>query len=131
MSILRLTQCIPGLTLRRLAAVCAVMLVMLTAATGAQAAQITLRWNASPEQDVAGYTVHFGTRSGQYDQSIDVGKAQRATISDLEPGTTYYFTATAYDSYGFASNPSEEIVFTAGQTADGTGGNASRLLILF
>lgn len=129
MSILNPTQCIPGLTLRRLAAVCAMLLVLLTAATGAQAAQLTLRWNASPEADVAGYIVHFGTRSGQYDQSVDVGKAQSATIRDLEPGTTYYFTATAYDSYGFASNPSEEIVFTAGQASgDGT---SPRLLLLF
>ncbi len=130
MSFVRLTRCIPGLTLRRLAAVCAVMLILLTAVSGAQAAQLTLRWNASPETDVAGYVVHYGTRSGQYDQSVDVGKAQRATITDLEPGTTYYFSATAYDSYGFASNPSEEIVFTAGKTA-GDGSNASRLLILF
>lgn len=129
MTVSNTIQCIPGLTLRRLAAVCAMLLVLLTAATGAQAAQLTLRWNASPETDVAGYIVHFGTRSGQYDQSVDVGKAQSATINDLEPGTTYYFTATAYDSYGFASNPSEEIVFTAGQASgDGTGG---RLLLLF
>lgn len=117
--------------LRSFAAACALALVLLFAGTAAQAAQLTLRWNASPEPDVAGYVVHFGTRSGQYDQSMDVGKAQRVVVSDLEPGTTYYFCATAYDSYGFASEPSKELSFTVSQSKTRTGDAATRMLILF
>lgn len=98
--------------LRRFAAALMLALVLLLAGTAAQAAQVTLRWNASPEENIAGYVVHFGTRSGQYDQNIDVGKAQRVTISDLEPGRTYYFAATAYDIYGFSSDVGEELAFT-------------------
>lgn len=117
--------------LRRLAAAFMLAIVLLLAGTAAQAAQLTLRWNASPEENVAGYIVHFGTRSGQYDQNMDVGKALRVTVSDLEPGKTYYFCAVAYDSYGFASEPSKEIAFTVGQNKANTGGASSRMLILF
>lgn len=98
--------------LRRLAAAFMLAFTLLLAGTAAQAAQVTLRWNASLEENITGYVVHFGTRSGQYDQSIDVGKAQRVTISDLEPGRTYYFAATAYDSYGFSSDAGAELAFS-------------------
>lgn len=75
------------------------------------AAQIALAWDAS-EGSVAGYKIHYGTKSGDYDYSVNVGNYTSCTISDLQEGTTYYFSATAYNSYLSESDFSEEIEYT-------------------
>ncbi len=33
----------------------------------------TVEWDANPEPDLAGYNIYYGTESGNYDQSINVG----------------------------------------------------------
>jgi hypothetical protein len=66
---------------------------------------VDLSWRASPDADVSGYLVYFGTSSGEYfGQSailgaspINVGKRTSARIEGLKDGTLYYFTVAAYD----------------------------------
>jgi hypothetical protein len=74
------------------------------------AAQVTLSWDASVGS-VTGYKIHYGTKSRDYDFSIDVGNFTSCTISGLEEGTTFYFAATAYDDID-ESDYSAEIAYT-------------------
>src|SRR6266511_954901 len=71
------------------------MLVLLT--TNPLAAQVTLAWNPSPSAGVDGYRVHYGTQSGAYTVSLDVGPVTTYTVAGLTSGQTYYFAVTAYD----------------------------------
>lgn len=47
------------------------------------AGTVTLAWDPNPEPDIVGYDVWYGTASGRYDQSVDVGNSTTATISNL------------------------------------------------
>src|SRR5207248_9558351 len=72
---------------------------------------VTLRLNASSSENVVGYHVWYGSTSGTYTQSTDVGDTTTATISPLSPNTAYYFVVTAYDT-AQESGPSDEVSFT-------------------
>ncbi len=80
------------------------------------AAEALLSWdppNTSADgttlTDLSGYIVHYGTESGNYTSSIDVGNITTYTISTLTAGVTYYFAATAYDTSGNESSYSNEV----------------------
>jgi hypothetical protein len=76
-------------------------------------------WLPNPETNLAGYKIHYGTTSAQYDHAVDMGNPPPVngvvlgTVSGLVDGTTYYFAATAYDADGFESAFSQEVVWTA------------------
>ena len=97
------------------AAVFAVMAALFAGSPApAQTGQsVTLVWDANPDPDIAGYRVYYGTSSGNYTQSIDVGNVTTATISNLVPGQTYYFVVTDYNTAGLESLPSNEVAYTA------------------
>ena len=42
---------------------------------------------------------------------MDVGKTTTATVSNLNDGTTYYFTAASYNAAGVESQPSNEVSY--------------------
>jgi hypothetical protein len=91
--------------------------ILFLAAGSSQAAQsVTLAWNPSSGPNVAGYRVHEGTSTGTYTQTISVGNATTATISNLTAGRTYYFAVSAYSSAGVESAYSNQISFTATAT---------------
>ena len=50
----------------------------------AAAAQVTLAWDKNPEPDIAGYKMHYGMTSGNYEYSVDVGNFASCTISGLK-----------------------------------------------
>ena len=75
----------------------------------ARAAQLSLTWDPSGDSDVAGYKIYYGTQSGAYTEVIDAGNSTTCTVPDLAVGTTYYIAATAYDSYGYESDYSNEL----------------------
>ncbi|MGQ0811708.1 MAG: fibronectin type III domain-containing protein [Nitrospiraceae bacterium] len=67
--------------------------------TGPDWATATLAW-AGGDPSVSGYNIYYGTMSGSYEGVINVGGNTEYTISNLEPGTTYYFAVTAYNDGG-------------------------------
>jgi hypothetical protein len=76
------------------------------------AAQITLGWDASSDENVVGYNVYYGLSSGLYDIVEDAGDVTEYTIVGLENGQLYYLAVTSYDAEGNESDYSEEIPFT-------------------
>jgi hypothetical protein len=69
---------------------------------------VALSWPASADPSVTGYKVYYGAASGAYTNSLNVGLATAATVSNLAAGTRYYFAATAYNSSGAESPYSNE-----------------------
>jgi hypothetical protein len=74
-------------------------------------AQVTLQWDPNQEADLAGYRIYYGTSSGYYSYSLDVGKTTSCTISNLQDGTSYYFAAIAYDNDLQESEFSSEVAY--------------------
>ncbi len=80
----------------------------------AQAAQsVSFAWTANTDPSIVGYRYHQGTSSGNYSQSIDVGKSSTATAANLTAGLTYYFVITAYNAAAQESVASNQVSFTA------------------
>jgi hypothetical protein len=73
------------------------------------AAQVTLEWDAVIHPLLEGYVVYYGTYSGDYDVSLDVGNYTSCTISDLDENEIYYFAVTAYSTEGEESDFSNEV----------------------
>ena len=72
---------------------------------------VIAEWDANTEPDLAGYNIYYGTESGNYDQSIDVGNNISWIIDNFVVSAIYYFTVTAYDSSGNESDFGEEVSF--------------------
>lgn len=79
---------------------------------GFAAKDVTLAWDASTDINLSGYRLKYGTSSGSYSQSIDVGKTTTATVPSLAEGSTYYFAVTALNTASLESLPSNEVAFT-------------------
>lgn len=101
-------------------------LVILTNAVSVFAGDATLSWDppttnadGTPLTDLAGYKLYYGTTSGNYTNSVDVGNINTYKISGLAEGLTYYFTVTAYDAAGNESEYSNEAIKTI-QALDAT-----------
>jgi hypothetical protein len=75
-------------------------------------AEVNLQWDPNSETNIAGYRIHYGTASGNYIHHQDVGKQSTCTVTELIPGTTYYFAATAYNTSGLESDYSNEVMYT-------------------
>jgi hypothetical protein len=73
---------------------------------------LTIEWDPNAEPDLAGYKIYYGYSSGVYVYVIDVGNSTNHTITSLEPGQMYFFTATAYNIAGYESDYAEEISYT-------------------
>ena len=87
-----------------------VIAVLLGSSSAVRAATAT--WNANPEPDIAGYILSWGTQSGVYSTSVDVGHVTTYQISTLTPGQSYYFVVRAYNTEGLNSADSAEVAFT-------------------
>jgi hypothetical protein len=72
---------------------------------------VSLGWKLSPDPRALGYTVLYGTATGSYSQSIDVGNVSQTVVSGLAPGTTYYFAVFAYGAMSLTSPPSNEVAY--------------------
>jgi fibronectin type 3 domain-containing protein len=90
-----------------------------TAPGGAPPAEeAKLQWDAVTG-DVIGYKVYYGTSSGSYSNSFDVGNVTQCALSDLPltDKTTYYFIVRAYSDAGESDN-SNETSYTTGAPGD-------------
>jgi hypothetical protein len=96
----------------RFALVSAALLGLAAEASAAAAASVSLAWNANSESNIAGYRLQYGTTSGVYPNSLDVGKVTTATADGLNPGDTYYFVVVAYNTAGQTSPPSAQVSYT-------------------
>ncbi|WP_172834267.1 fibronectin type III domain-containing protein [Nitrospira japonica] len=71
-----------------------------------------LSWNIGTENDLAGYKVYVGTRSGTYSypgSPFTIGRVTTYTLNNLPQGQTYYFALSAYDNAGNTSGLSAEV----------------------
>ncbi len=59
--------------------------------------------------DLEGYMLYYGTSSGVYTTSVDVGNVESSLVTGLTSGTTYYFVVTAYDTSRNESGYSTEV----------------------
>jgi Divergent InlB B-repeat domain len=82
-------------------------LVICGAAQVALGLTVTLAWDPSVSSGIAGYKVYYGASTGQYTNSIATAGTS-LTVSNLLDGQTYYFAATAFDSFGVESDFSAE-----------------------
>ena len=73
------------------------------------ASYLTLAWDPNTEPDLSGYQVYYGTASGEYVDSIDVGNITTYRLDDLLDGVTYFIAVTAYDTSGNESDFSNEV----------------------
>ena len=62
------------------------ILVLLFSVSAAQAASLTLAWDPSPEP-VGGYILYWGTETGVYPNSVDVGNVTTYQVTGLAAGT--------------------------------------------
>jgi hypothetical protein len=76
------------------------------------AATVTLTWNPNAESDLAGYVVAYGTSSGQYGVTVDVGNHTSFQFTEPDPTVRYYFAVSAYNTSGLRSTFSAEVSTT-------------------
>ncbi|HEU0006060.1 MAG TPA: fibronectin type III domain-containing protein [Terriglobia bacterium] len=87
-------------TLRRFSSLFAIVLVAvaLVVPQSVMAGSLLLSWGAIPDSRLAGYKIKYGTASGSYTQSVDVGNKTSHTLQSLTEGTRYYVVIVGYDS---------------------------------
>lgn len=73
---------------------------------------VTLVWDPSPSENIVGYNVYYGGSTRNYTNVVSAGNTTSVTISNLVTGCTYFFAATAIDSFGLESDFSEEAIYT-------------------
>ncbi len=78
--------------------------------------QVNLVWEApttnpdgTPLAGLAGYKIHYGTSSGNYTTTVDVGNVTAYALNNL-PAGTYYIVTTAYYTSGGESGYSNEVI---------------------
>lgn len=82
-----------------------VFLLFKSMSTPTNTGTANLAWNANTETDLAGYKIYYGTLPrdsncppGGYTEKVDVGNVVSYIISGLNPGATYYFSISSYDT---------------------------------
>ena len=64
------------------------------------AGTIRLAWDPVGDTDLAGYKVYYGTTSGLYTQTVQVGSQNTATLNNLQDCKVYYVALKAVDANG-------------------------------
>jgi len=69
---------------------------------------VSLAWDASADPTVVGYKLSYGTSSGNYATTVDVGNKTTYSFSGLVDCQRYYFVVKGYTSAMVDSAPSNE-----------------------
>jgi fibronectin type 3 domain-containing protein len=74
-------------------------------------------WTASPDTNVFGYAIYYGTESGVFDDYDAFYGVTNGLITGLDPGVTYYFSVAPIDAYGLeeVASPSVSCAVPAAQ----------------
>lgn len=88
---------------------------------------MTLAWDANTEPDVSGYLLSYGTTSGVYTTTIDVGNVTSFPFSEPNPSIPYYLAVRAYNTAGAIGTYSNEVVTTPNPPLTITGLSANRV----
>lgn len=73
---------------------------------------VSFTWRPNLEPDLAGYRIYYGVASRAYTQVLNVGLTNRATVSNLTPGATYYFALAAFNTLGLESGYTSELSYS-------------------
>lgn len=75
---------------------------------------VTLEWSANTEPDLAGYRVFIHAEGQSYDYIKPEWEGIKTTytIYRLDETKNYYFVARAFDTEGFESGDSNEVMFS-------------------
>ena len=84
-----------------------------------RAATVTATWNANSEADLAGYRLSYGTQTGVYTTTVDVGNVTSGPLT-LTGGQRYYFAVRAYNTSAMPSAYSAEVFFDVPSTPAAT-----------
>ncbi len=76
---------------------------------------MVLAWSAPTKNvdgsaltNLSGYNVHYGTTSGNYSETAQVGQVTNVTLTGLQPGT-YFIAVSAVTAAGSESSYSNEV----------------------
>ena len=88
------------------------LLLLLIVVEIARAASVTLAWDPNTEPDIAGYRLYYGTPAGNFTTVVNTGNTTNTTVEGLQPGATYAFYVTCYNTSGLESEPSNVVTYT-------------------
>jgi hypothetical protein len=89
--------------------------VSLCVTSALHAQTVTVTWDANTEPGLSGYVVFYGTQSGVYPYSVDVGNVTTKQITtNLTGNTRFYFAVKAYDTAWRLSAASNEVSVVTG-----------------
>jgi hypothetical protein len=91
------------------------ILLLFCSITQLSAADISLAWDASTSQNIAGYKVYVGSAEGTYGNPTTIGNQTTYTVTGLNAGK-HFIAVTAYNSSGYESGFSNEVSATIGGT---------------
>ena len=95
-----------------------VLFVILFTGIAYAATDVSFRWTANTEPDLAGYKLYRGTASGgPYSHIMDIPKSNiECTDAGVADGT-YFWVLTAFDEAGFESGYSNEVTTSLDSSA--------------
>ncbi len=84
--------------------------LLLCLASSCFAADLAWDWIQEEGGSADGFRIYYGSASGQYTESVDVGLVNQWHVPDAWPNGTYFFVVSAYNASG-ASPYSNEAVY--------------------
>lgn len=86
-----------------------VLCICILCSTNTFAGSLSISWAPVSDSSVAGYKIKYGTTSGSYTQSLDVGQVTSYILNNLTEGATYYLVVVAYNSNHVEGVPSAQV----------------------
>jgi hypothetical protein len=87
----------------------ALVSLLLVASSTATASVYLVSWDPSPEPDLAGYKIYFGSRHRLYTNCLNVGIIEQCMIAIPDTGV-FCVSVTAFDTTGNESEYSQEFM---------------------